>query len=55
MKARTSKHFQHIALGVVLALGPSLAASQTYPTRPVTIVSPLATGGGADLFLRALA
>ncbi len=55
MMARTSKYLQHIALGVVLALGPALAAGQTYPTRPVTIVSPLATGGGADLFLRALA
>ena len=55
MKAHAGKFLQCMVLGMVLALGLSPAAGQTYPTRPVTIVNPLAAGGGADFFLRALA
>jgi len=36
-------------------LGHTFALGQAYPSRPVTIVNPLASGGGADFFLRALA
>jgi tripartite-type tricarboxylate transporter receptor subunit TctC len=38
----------------VLALAPH-AAAQNYPVRPVTVVSPYAAGGGADLVARLMA
>ena len=42
-----------VVFGLV-ALAPHVAA-QNYPTRPVTIVSPYAAGGGADLVARLMA
>lgn len=50
------KHLlQAAALGLWLSVAVPPAAGQAYPTRPVTIVNPLSSGGGADAFLRALA
>ena len=42
-----------LLLGVALtALAPSLASAQTWPARPVTIVSPFAAGSGIGLLAR---
>ena len=40
-----------VALGL-FALGPSLTSAQDYPSRPVTIVVPLAAGTGLDIIAR---
>src|SRR5262245_43083792 len=40
-----------IALGL-LALAPAPAESQSYPTKPITIVVPLAAGTGMDVLVR---
>jgi tripartite-type tricarboxylate transporter receptor subunit TctC len=39
------------ALGIVLATG-SIAQAETWPSRPVTMVVPLAAGGGSDGLVR---
>ena len=39
------------ALTILLA-GCSLAAADTWPSRPVTLVVPLAAGGGSDGLIR---
>ncbi len=36
-------------------LAPSIAEAQSWPTRPVRLISPFAPGGGADITSRALA
>ncbi|MEY4212448.1 MAG: hypothetical protein RL458_673, partial [Pseudomonadota bacterium] len=41
--------------GAALTFGAAASADPAYPSRPVTIINPLAAGGGADNFLRALA
>jgi len=43
-----------LVASVMLGLAPHVAA-QNYPTRPVTVVSPYAAGGGADLVARLMA
>jgi tripartite-type tricarboxylate transporter receptor subunit TctC len=48
----------HIALGILVAVlvgatAPALA--QTFPTHPVTIISPYQAGGTSDIIARALA
>jgi hypothetical protein len=37
-------------LVAALALAPTTASAQTYPTRPVTIIVPFAAGGPASAF-----
>jgi len=37
------------------AFAPSIAEAQSWPTRPVRLISPFAPGGGADITSRALA
>lgn len=39
----------------VSAIVPSIAEAQSWPTRPVRLISPFAPGGGADITSRALA
>jgi len=52
----TTKKYRPIALammlGVSLALWPSVAAAQDYPTRPVKIIVGFAPGGGVDTVAR---
>jgi tripartite-type tricarboxylate transporter receptor subunit TctC len=50
------RQFLSLAAGAAaLATVPRLAAAQAYPTRPVTLVVPVAAGGGVDTAARILA
>jgi tripartite-type tricarboxylate transporter receptor subunit TctC len=50
------RQFLSLAAGVAaLAAVPRIAAAQAYPTRPVTLVVPVAAGGGVDTAARILA
>lgn len=42
-------------LAAALLVAPAIASAQSYPSKPVTLVSPYSTGGNADLAARALA
>jgi tripartite-type tricarboxylate transporter receptor subunit TctC len=50
------RRFLHVAAGTAMlpAVCP-VASAQTYPTRPVTRVVPVAAGGGIDTAARILA
>jgi tripartite-type tricarboxylate transporter receptor subunit TctC len=49
------RQFLHLAGGAAaLAAIPRIAAAQTYPSRPITLVVPVAAGGGVDTAARIL-
>jgi tripartite-type tricarboxylate transporter receptor subunit TctC len=50
------RRFLHLAIGTVaLPIASRIAGAQTYPTRPITLVVPVAAGGGVDTAARILA
>jgi tripartite-type tricarboxylate transporter receptor subunit TctC len=50
------REFLHIGAGVAAMPTVSrIANAQTYPTRPITMIVPLAAGGGLDVTGRVLA
>lgn len=52
-----SRWFRRLAslAGMLAALGTATAMAQTYPAKPITIVSPFAAGGTSDVVARAVA
>ena len=52
---RLHRQFLHLARALVaLAASCYVASAQTYPTRPITLVVPVAAGGGVDTAARFL-
>jgi tripartite-type tricarboxylate transporter receptor subunit TctC len=49
------RNFLHLAGAAALPAIPRFAKAQTYPSRPVTVVVPIAAGGGLDTAARMLA
>jgi tripartite-type tricarboxylate transporter receptor subunit TctC len=50
------RRFLHLAIGTVaLPIASRIAGAQAYPTRPITLVVPVAAGGGVDTAARILA
>src|ERR1700732_532104 len=51
--------FPRVVAGVVLAtaatIGIALSASESYPSRPITLIVPWGAGGGSDQVARAVA
>src|SRR6478609_3662767 len=52
---RACRALRPVALALMLLAGASLAAAQTYPSRPIRIVVPLPPGSNGDLMPRILA
>jgi len=50
-----NKSISYCALAFALALGSRCAGAQTFPSRPVRIIVPVAAGGGVDVIARAYA
>jgi tripartite-type tricarboxylate transporter receptor subunit TctC len=48
-------HARHFILVALLLLAATPAPAQTFPTHPVTIISPYQAGGTSDIIARALA
>src|SRR5580692_3795506 len=49
-------HVSHLAAAILILLAmPSIAWTQTYPLRPITMVVPTAAGGAMDTFARFMA
>src|SRR5271165_6693687 len=49
------RRFLHLASGAAgFAAIPGIARAQTYPSRPITLVVPVAAGGGVDTAARIL-
>jgi tripartite-type tricarboxylate transporter receptor subunit TctC len=48
-------HPIRLALLLVALLGTTPAASQTWPSRPATMIVPYAAGGGVDVVARVVA
>jgi tripartite-type tricarboxylate transporter receptor subunit TctC len=48
------RQFLYLAGVAALAVVPRIASAQTYPTRPITLVVPVAAGGGVDTAARIL-
>jgi tripartite-type tricarboxylate transporter receptor subunit TctC len=56
MKRPHRRQFLHLAAGVAaLPAASSIAGAQTYPSRPITIVVPVAVGGSMDTIGRVMA
>ena len=55
MRLPRRKFFHLAAAAVALPIVPRIARAQTYPSRPVTLVVPIAAGGGLDTAARILA
>src|SRR4051812_29224620 len=56
--SRTISHLQCAALAVLLIVSPAsvlVSTAQSYPNRPITMIVPLAAGGGADITARIVA
>jgi tripartite-type tricarboxylate transporter receptor subunit TctC len=49
------RKFLHLAAGAAASVVPQIATAQTYPTRAITLVVPVAAGGGVDTAARILA
>ena len=50
------RRFLHLAAGIAaLPVVTGLASAQTYPSRPITIIVPYATGGATDVIVRLVA
>ena len=49
------RQFLHLAAGAAASVVPQIATAQTYPTRAITLVVPVAAGGGVDTAARILA
>src|SRR5262245_34635671 len=53
MKSRSRRQFLHLAASAAaLPILPRIATAQAYPTRPITIIVPLAAGATTDVSAR---
>jgi tripartite-type tricarboxylate transporter receptor subunit TctC len=55
MRLLRREFLQLAAIATALPVASRIAVAQAYPSRPVTLVVPLAAGGGSDLLARLVA